>query len=281
MSRSALISQRAAATPPAHLTPLVGHYSGYRYEGLPPGTHHGLPSTSLTIVISLGEPTLTAAGPRQAPEGFAALAGGLHTRAVLIEHNGAQHGLQLSLTPDGARSLLGMPAGELASSVVSLDGLLPARSGELIERLAEAPSWHARFAIVTEVLSHSAGRLAPPSDELRHAWRLLNDRCGRVRVDDLAREVGWSRRHLAARFTAEYGLTPKEVARVARFEHSTRLLRRRDRPSLADVAAACGYYDQAHLAREWNGFLGCPPSAWLTGEDLPFIQDGDAQDLRG
>jgi AraC-like DNA-binding protein len=98
-----------------------------------------------------------------------------------------------------------------------------------------------------------------------------------VRIADLAGEVGWSRRHLAERFTAEYGLTPKEAARVVRFERSKRLLQRRDRPPLADVASACGFYDQAHLAREWNDFGGCPPSAWLTGEDLPFIQDGEAE----
>jgi AraC-like DNA-binding protein len=278
MSSAALIMERAEVTPPARLRPLVAHYSGYRYEGLPPGTHHGLPSPYLTVVISLGKPTRTAVMPErpEAPEEFAALAGGLHTRAALIEHDGDQYGVQLALTPEGARSLFGMPAGELAGVVVPLDGLLPTPAGELIERLASAPTWMARFAILDEVLTRHAGRLAAPSDELRHAWRLLGARGGQVRIDDLAREVGWSRRHLGDRFTAEYGLTPKEAARVMRFEHSTRLLRQSDRPALAEVAARCGFYDQAHLAREWNDFIGCPPSAWLTGDDLPFIQDDSA-----
>ncbi|HEY0537093.1 MAG TPA: helix-turn-helix domain-containing protein [Actinoallomurus sp.] len=279
MSSSAPVTERAEVIPPAHLAPLVARYSGYRYEGLPPGTHLGLPSPYLTIVLSLGKPTRTAVMPdrRQAPAEFAALAGGLHTRAALIEHDGDQYGVQLALTPAGARSLLGMPAGELASVVVPLDGLLPTRAGELIERMGEAPTWAARFAVLDEVLAHDAGRRPAPPDELCHAWRLLTERGGRVRIADLAAEIGWSRRHLAARFTAEYGLTPKEAARVVRFECSKRLLQRRDRPSLADVAAACGFYDQAHLAREWNDFGGCPPSAWLTGEDLPFIQDGEAE----
>jgi AraC-like DNA-binding protein len=269
--------ERAEMTPPARLAPLVARYSGYRYEGLPPGTHRGLPSPYLTIVLSLGKPTRTAGMPdrRQAPTAFAALAGGLHTRPVLIEHDGDQYGVQLALTPAGARSLLGVPAGELASAVVPLDELLPA--GELIERMADAHTWAARFAVLDAVLSRGAGRLPAPADGLCHAWRVLTEHGGRVRIADLAVEVGWSRRHLAERFTAEYGLTPKEAARVMRFERSTRLLRRPDRPPLADVAAACGFYDQAHLAREWNDFGGCPPSAWLTGEDLPFIQDGQAE----
>ncbi|MDN3357405.1 helix-turn-helix domain-containing protein [Actinomadura sp. DC4] len=274
MSSPALVMERADVTPPARLRPLVAHYSGYRYEGLPPGTHLGLPSPYLTVVISLGEPTRTVM-PDRRRSSLAALAGGMHMRAALIEHDGDQYGVQLALTPGGARSLFGLPAGELAGVVVPLDEVLTARAGELIERMAGAPSWPARFAILDEVLSRQADRLPDPPDELRHAWRLLTARGGGVRVDELAREVGWSRRHLGGRFTAEYGLTPKEAARVMRFERSTRMLRRTDRPSFADVAARCGFYDQAHLAREWNDFVGCPPSAWLTGQDLPFIQDGE------
>jgi AraC-like DNA-binding protein len=268
----ALVMEQAEGRPPARLAPLVARYAGYRYAGLPPGTHRGLPSPYLTVVLSLGKPTRTAVadGP---PVDLAALAGGLHTRAVRIEHDGDQYGVQLSLTPQGARSLLGVPAGELAAQVIPLDALPAWRAAELIERLAEAPSWAARFAVLDRVLTGAAGRLGAPPAELGHAWRLLTESGGRVRVADLAGAVGWSRRHLAARFTAEYGLTPKEAARVVRFERSKRLLSRRDRPSLAAVAAACGYYDQAHLAREWNDLCGCPPSAWLTGEDLPFVQD--------
>jgi AraC-like DNA-binding protein len=37
-------------------------------------------------------------------------------------------------------------------------------------------------------------------------------------------------------------------------------------PALADLAAASGYYDQAHLAREFRDLAGCPPSRWLAEE---------------
>lgn len=278
MSTGATVRENAAVRPPARLRPFVARYTGYRFEGLDPGTHLGLPSRSLTVVISLGEPTnmLRMPDPRQAPTGLDALAGGLHTRPVLIGHSGDMHGIQLDLTPDGARSLLGMPAGELKSVVVPLDRLLGVDAGVLIERLSETASWPARFAVLDEVLTRRAGRLAEAPAELRHAWRCLAGRDGTLRISDLASEVGWSRRHLSERFTAEYGIAPKEMARVMRFERSRRLLQRSDRPSLATVAAACGYYDQAHLARDWNSLIGCPPSAWLAAGELLFVQDDDA-----
>jgi AraC-like DNA-binding protein len=87
-----------------------------------------------------------------------------------------------------------------------------------------------------------------------------------VRVETLARETGWSRRHLSATFAREVGLPPKVFARLARFERAVRLLRAGG--DLADVAYACGYADQPHMNRDFRAFLGAPPSR------LPFVQDG-------
>jgi transcriptional regulator GlxA family with amidase domain len=92
-------------------------------------------------------------------------------------------------------------------------------------------------------------------------------------VEDVAREVGYSRRHLVERFTREYGLTPKQAARVARFDRSRLALQAAPRTPLATIAAGAGYFDQAHMAREWNALASVPPSRWLADEDLPFVQD--------
>ena len=115
------------------------------------------------------------------------------------------------------------------------------------------------------------------------AWRRIVESGGTVRIADLAAETGYSRRQLSTRFRREYGLTAKQATRVVRFERSWVMLRRLERmrrsseggprPLLADVASRCGYYDQAHLAREWNELAGCPPSSWLAAEELPFLQD--------
>lgn len=100
---------------------------------------------------------------------------------------------------------------------------------------------------------------------------------GRLPVAEIARRVGWSRRHLAERFRAETGLGPKEAARVVRFDRARRVLSDRARggrlPDLAALAADGGFADQAHLTREWQAFTGLPPTRWLA-EELLFVQDG-------
>nr|WP_246308683.1 helix-turn-helix domain-containing protein [Kineosphaera limosa] len=89
-------------------------------------------------------------------------------------------------------------------------------------------------------------------------------------MDTLAAHAALSPRQFRDAFRAEFGVGPKAAARLLRFEHATTRLaaavRARRTPSLAGVAADCGYADQSHLSREFRGFLGVPPSVWLEQE---------------
>ncbi|MFZ3393816.1 AraC family transcriptional regulator [Rhodococcus sp. 7Tela_A2] len=267
------VSQGARQRPAPLLRPFVRWYEGYRLAGFPPGIHRGMPSPEVTVIITFGEPValLPDVGP---PDTFDALASGLSSGPVIIAHTGFQHGIQLSLTPAGARALLGVPAAALGSWAVDLEDVLGVDYRELNDGLAGAPTWPERFAILDRVLARrlmASGEVGIDS-ALSQAWRMLVSDPGRP-VRAVADELGWSRRHLTGRFVAEFGLPPKEVARVARFHRSRSLLRTAGPHRLADVAAVCGYYDQAHLAREWRDLAGVPPSRWLAEEVFPIVQD--------
>lgn len=257
----------AVAAPHPRLAALVDRYVGYRFEGFAPGTHLGPPSGNLVVGMSLAAPTrITVEGRSTDHMAFVA---GLDTRTAVIRHDGNQYGVHLELTPAGARSLLGVPAAALAATHVDLTDVLDRHAGELAERIAAASTWTHRFAVLDQVLCRRVGRLTPTRDYLAHAWHRIVATGGTIRISDLAADTGYSHRYLRQRFTAEYGLTPKCTARIVRFERSRRLLQCPAPPSLADIAARCGYYDQAHLARDWNDFAGCPPSAWIAAESLP------------
>ena len=206
---------------------------------------------------------------------FAALAGGLHAAPVTIAMDEHDHGLHLELTPAGARALLGLPAAALAWEVVDLAELFGADSTALVDRLGCAPTWADRFAILDAVLARRVVEGAGVPDAVGWAWRRMVVSDGLVAVSELAEEIGWSRRHLAERFRDELGLAPKVAPRVMRFQRACRMLQRPRRAGLAEVAAACGYYDQAHLTREWNELAGCTPTLWMA-EELPSVQDAGA-----
>ena len=268
----------------------VAAYTGYRQRGLPPARHRGLPSPYLTLIFTLDEPLTIEAhpDPGQPPGEFGALLGGLHSAPALITHAGAQSGIQVALRPLGARALLGLPAGELAELDLPAEAVLGGVCAELRDRVRAAAGWPERFAVLDEILLRSAGlhsaglhRVDPSpgiAPEVGWAWRQLLREGGALRVSELAAGTGWSGRHLTSRFRAEIGLTPKAAARVIRFDRARKRLVHKLTAGgdylLADLAADCGYFDQAHLAREFRALAGCPPSQWLA-EEFRNVQAGN------
>ncbi|MFD4367855.1 AraC family transcriptional regulator [Rhodococcus sp. NPDC058521] len=203
--------------PPPALRQFVHGYDGYRLSGFDPGVHAGLPSPYLTVVLSLDRPlTVQACG---FDDSYESLVGGLSMSPVALPHDGNQHGIQISMTPMGSRTLLGMPTSELGDLVVELRDVIGSDAIELRERIAAESTWAARFAVCDEVF---ARRLADanPNADVHHGWRrLVGD--GGARVADVADEIGWSRRHLVTKIRTEFGITPKDAVRLGRFTDPT------------------------------------------------------------
>jgi AraC-like DNA-binding protein len=269
-----------AVRPPAPaLRPFIARYAGFRQtgEGLAEAVssafHRGLPSRHVTVMISLGAPIDIAAMPstRQSPGKFQAFIGGLHDTPALVRRNDRFHGLHLFLTPLGIRALLGLPASALASTIVDLAEVLGGGTDGLFDRLIGANSLSSALDVLDDAFLARLDRDFVPSPELGFAWDRIMASDGAIGIEDLAEDIGWSRRHLSERFRNDLGLAPKTAARIARFERACGHLRNACLP-LAQVAADCGYFDQAHMSREWTAIAGCPPKTWIR-EELPFIQD--------
>lgn len=273
-----MLDEHVRGRPAARLRPWVPFYSGYRQDGVPPALHRGLPSPYLTLIFTLDDPLVIARhpDPGQAAGAYDSLAGGLHLAPALITHPGRQSGVQVTVSPLGCRALFGRPAAELVNQDVDAAELLGRHVvDEVRHRLLTASGWAGRFAVVDDVLGRIA-RDQQGAPELTYAYRRIAGRG--VSVAALAAEIGWSGRHLTGRFRAEFGLRPKEAARVARFDRARRTLRPAAR--LADVAAAHGFADQSHLVREFHAFAGCTPSRWIADE-FGFVQSlggADADD---
>ncbi len=274
-----LVNEHSWRLPAPALRDVVDSYAGFRQAGVEPACHRGLPSPSVTLIFTLDDPLVIAAHPDagQPPGIFETIVGGLHTVPAIITHDGSQSGIQLGLSPLGVRMLLGLPASELAGIDVPADDVLGPVAAEIQDRLRCAAGWPECFAILDEVLQDrvtKAGRPAGAGAEVSYAWRRLLQTGGTVAISALAAETGWSDRKLRARFRAETGLAPKAAARVIRFDRARRQLQQRasagEPPRLAELAASCGYFDQAHLDRDFALLAGCAPTSWLAEEFRNF-----------
>ena len=250
--------------PDPRLSGHIAGYCGYLERGERPLRRREMPSGEIVVILSFG-PAIDVSDPTRA--GAAArrtsFAAGLHGEHAVTRHDGVQYGLQLNLTPLGAFAFFGSPPGELAGRVVDLDDILGRQAPLLVERLYEAGSWEARFALLDELMSKRLADRLPASPDVAWAWRRLAESNGRLPIGDLVEELRCSRRHLTTRFREQIGLPPKALARILRFDRGVRRLRSEGNASLADIATECGYYDQAHFNRDFREFAGWTPTEFV------------------
>lgn len=244
------------------LRPFVDRIEGYREWGVQPVRRRELPWPGVVLIISFGSRFRLESPANEAGTGtFASFVGGISTAHVFSQSLEPFAGMQINLTPVGARMVFDRPMEELTGRVVPLGDLLGPAAEALEGRLAEAESWEARFALVEEVLLERLAQAREVPRELLRAWARLRREGGLVEVGALAGELGWSRKHLSVRFRQELGLAPRPMARLVRFDRAQRLLAQ-GRESHARVAAACGYFDQAHLVREFRALAGVTPGGY-------------------
>jgi AraC-like DNA-binding protein len=241
---------------PEALRPHVLGYLGYR-EWLPrPFRRLEVPSGEVPVIVSFG--------PRvHVPAPVRSFVAAPHTEHTIVDFDSEQHGVEIRLTPIGTHLVLGVPMHELADRVTPIADLLGREGDELPERLWEARTWPVRFALLDRLLARRLEAARRPDPGVEHAWARLVATHGAAPVEALAEEVGWSRRHLHGRFRRHTGLAPKVFARILRFERAAALMADPRGPSLCEIAIDCGYYDQAHLNRDFRAFAGRTPTELL------------------
>jgi AraC-like DNA-binding protein len=273
------VGEFAAAPPRA--APGVTSMVGYRSVGSPGELHRGMPSSTLTFIVSLDDGVQAAETAEALPAARPnpVLLGGLHVEAAHVRQRPGQSGVQLAVHPLAARALFGVPSAELYAAELDGVAVLGRDAIRLRDRVSEASRWDEAFGWVAEYLSQAWRRCddAGVRPDLAHAWQLLQLSGGRAPVSTVADQVGVTGRHLTTLFQREVGRSPKTVARLMRFERATaqisKSVRRHATADLAAVAARTGYSDQAHLTREFAGFVGVPPGRWIA-EEFRNIQDG-------
>jgi AraC-like DNA-binding protein len=266
---------------PGYVASVVGYQGGNPQ----PTLHRGLPSAHLTFIFSLADPVVSGWTPEhtlgEQPFRNLVLLGGLHTRPAYVRPDERQRGIQLAVHPLAARALFGAPTRELAALATDGPEVLGPEAEGVRGRLLETTTWPARFAVLQDYLRKrvDAGprRREQVRPELIEAWRWLAWHRGTGSMDGLAAHVHLSPRQLRSLFAREVGLGPKQVSRLMRFSAArsgiAQAVAAGTRPDLAGVAAQGGYFDQAHLDREFAQFAGISPRGWIA-EERRNIQAG-------
>jgi AraC-like DNA-binding protein len=247
-----------------------------------------VPSTEVPLLLNFGAPhrRLDAVGSGEWTARDGVWVVGLHNRHQLTRAVGERHFMVVRFTPMGAHLFLGLPMHLIANEAVDLELIDPALARVLVSRVGVAGSWTDRFAAMESLIAERIAEAVIPAT-IGFAWRRLVATDGRIALGSLATEMDCSHRTLIARFRTCVGFPPKTIARLLRFNRAVRSLDRLSRTRAnepagkpyieakqpdntlvgaiqwADLAADCGYFDQAHLIKDFGDFAGMTPNAFL------------------
>lgn len=250
--------------------PRIGHgvdrYVGYREHTDGSIVHRQVAVPAVVLIIGWRAPmdVIEHRSSERGASGVDSFVAGVFDSHCAVRSAGTTEGIELRFSPLTAARLLGLPMMELTNRAVSTDDLPGGWLPRLRTRIAGAADWPQRFALLDAALADRLAATTAVDARLRYAWQRLVATGGRLPVATLADEIGWSGRHLAAVFRRQVGLTPKGAARLLRFQqaYTAPAAGAPDDPvNWSAVAAGCGYYDQAHLIRDFRQYAGTTPGA--------------------
>jgi AraC-like DNA-binding protein len=182
---------------------------------------------------------------------------GARAAPMLIDTAHQRNICGVSFSAGGAWPFLGVPASEVCGRVFDLSDLW-GRDGTLLrERLLEARDPTAQLNVLETALIERGTSFDRGCSSVQLACGLLE---GGARVGAVGDRLGLTPRRMINLFRTHVGVPPKLFARLARFQA---LLRARQAEApWAELAAANGFSDQAHMIREFRVFAGSTPSEY-------------------
>jgi AraC-like DNA-binding protein len=188
---------------------------------------------------------------------------GAMTRPLLLPPGAGAGLLGVRFRPGMATAFLRVPAAALTDDRAPLEAIWQ-DGAQVADYVGSAAGADEAIARLAEALTARLPRIAGIPPDLRAAVDRITARGGRVDVARLAASLGITRQHLARRFAAHVGVTPKTFCRTVRLWEVLRAARRGP-VRWARLAADLGYSDQSHLVADFRSLTGLTPSRWITG----------------
>lgn len=218
------------------------------------------------IVLHLADPMAERIGVRNVRQPRHLLVGQM-TSPITIVPTGRIAMVGARFAPDGMFRFTRMPQDAMLGQVFDLELVWPRWARRTADMVSQARGPAERLAVFERELEGSLAT-APrirASRSMASAIKQLEASCGATSIERLALAYGLSRRQFERCFREQVGLSPRLFCRIARFQRAFNAL---GVESGADIAARCGFADQAHLVHEIRRFAGQPPTTLAEASGL-------------
>lgn len=176
--------------------------------------------------------------------------------------SGAGRVLGVRFHPGGLRPFIDRPLSAFTDQTLPLDTALKVGAQDAEQRVLGAPDDAAMVAMAESLLVRSLPTPDPQAARAREVVAAAAAAHGPVNVAELCARAGIGERSLQRLFGEYVGASPKWVIQRYRLQEAVSHLARADVPGLADLAQALGFFDQAHLTRDFTRLVGHAPMAY-------------------
>src|SRR5688500_4570712 len=245
--------------PHASLRPFVRCFWGLRIDDARPDLQRVLPDGCCELVIHCGD-RFTQLLDGRAVAQPTRLFVGPSTRALTLAPGRRVDVIAIRFEPGGAALMVNTPVGLLRDTVSALDDVDANFGLDIIDALTPLADVQ-RITFLERILGRRIERVSLDR-AVSCTQQTIVRRGGQVRMTALARETGLSLRQLQRRFEQQVGLSPKQLARLARLQRALAVASRTT-ATYGRIAAEAGYADHAHFAREFTAIAGVSPRQYF------------------
>jgi AraC-like DNA-binding protein len=254
---------RVPKPPLSQYVAMLWHCEGY---AVPHAFERVLPSGTAQMLITLTDEPLRVydnrnTGRHECYRG--PLVCGARSEFAVIDAASQRSIMGVLFNAGGAFPLLRFPIGELHNRCALLDAAWGKLAGELHDQLLQARSAKARFQILEGTLLQRLYKAPQQPAAVKYALAAFHRGPHGQAIGELCATVGLSARQFIEVFGDHVGMTPKLYCRVRRFQAVLSLLGGQTNVDWAQLALACGYFDQAHFNRDFRVFAGVTPTTYL------------------
>lgn len=224
------------------------------------------PTGSTVAVFVLGDPIIETADDGR-DESFRAERGfliGPHDRPVINEPTGETFAVGVVCTPVGAGPALGVSPALLRGRVVDLEAVWT-RAASIRSELEEAAAPEVMLDRLEADLRANLADGGTRIERCRVAVAML-EADPTTPIAGIASDLGVSHAHLDREFTSVVGLTPRALARLLRVRRLLAGIDAQGEIPWAGLAVDLGWYDQAHLIRDFKRHTGVTPTRYIEAQ---------------
>src|SRR5690606_5136035 len=176
--------------------------------------------------------------------------------------------LGVYLYPYAIPRLFALPASELSNGMLDFETLCGQEGKLLEEQVVMASGNSERVQLISKFLTMQLRKSRTQNSGILYQIRNIVQSYQLTSVPALASECHLSRRRFERKFKELSGFSPKEFQRLIRFDAVVKGRFPVER-SLAQLAAACGFYDQSHFIHEFQRFSGYSPKEFFKQKIAP------------